>query len=132
MRYARSVRRFAQGTPSIPALYSTLPGLQILEEVGVETIARESRRRTEWMIEFALEQGWKINSPRDVNERGGSVMIDVDDGPTMVDRLAKRKVFVDCRPGVGLRISPHFFNTDEEVAEGMTILSQLIGEEFAA
>ena len=131
MRYARSVRRFAQGTPSIPALYSALPGLQILEEVGVETIARESRRRTEWMVEFALEQGWTINSPRDVNERGGSVMIDVDDGPAMVERLAKRKVFVDCRPGVGLRISPHFFNTDEEVAEAMTILSQLIGEEFA-
>ena len=127
MRYARSIRRFAQGTPSIPALYSALPGLQILEEVGVETIASESRRRTEWMIEFALERGWKINSPRDVNERGGSVMIDVDDGPAMVDRLAERKVFVDCRPGVGLRISPHFFNTDEEVEEAMTILSELIG-----
>jgi len=126
MRYARSVRRFAQGTPSIPALYSALPGLQILEDVGVETIARESRRRTEWMVEFALEQGWTINSPRDVNERGGSVMIDVDNGPAMVDRLAKKRVFVDCRPGVGLRISPHFFNTDEEVAEAMTILSHLM------
>ncbi len=127
MRYARSIRRFAQGTPSIPALYSALPGLQILEEVGVETISSESRRRTEWMIEFALERGWKINSPRDVNERGGSVMIDVNNGPAMVDRLAERKVFVDCRPGVGLRISPHFFNVDEEVEEAMTILSQLIG-----
>jgi len=82
----------------------------------------------ESMVAFALEQGWKVNSPRDVNERGGSVMIDVDKPPAMVDRLAKRKVFVDCRPGVGLRISPHFFNTDEEVAEAMTILSQLIGE----
>jgi kynureninase len=126
MRYARSVRRFAQGTPSIPALYSALPGLQILEDVGVETIARESRRRTEWMIEFALERGWKINSPRDVNERGGSVMINVADGPAMVDRLAERKVFVDCRPGVGLRISPHFFNTDEEVHEAMEILAECI------
>ena len=128
MRYARSVRRFAQGTPSIPALYSALPGLQILEEVGIETIARESRRRTEWMIEFAREQGWTINSPSNVNERGGSIMIDVADGPAMVDRLARRKVFVDCRPGVGLRISPHFFNTDEEVEEAMTILSELIAE----
>jgi kynureninase len=127
MRYARSVRRFAQGTPSIPALYSALPGLQILEEVSIETIARESRRRTKSMIEFALEQGWTINSPRDVNERGGSVMIDVDDGPAMVDRLAQRKVFVDCRPGVGLRISPHFFNTDEEVEEAMGILEELMG-----
>ena len=126
MRYARSVRRFAQGTPSIPALYSALPGLQVIEEVGIETIARESRRRTEWMVAFALEQGWRIKSPREANHRGGSVMIEVDNGPAMVERLSNRKVFVDCRPGVGLRISPHFFNTDEEVEEAMRILAELI------
>src|SRR5262249_807796 len=32
MRYTDSVRRFAQGTPGIPALYSVVPGLQIIEE----------------------------------------------------------------------------------------------------
>jgi kynureninase len=126
MRYDQSVRRFAQGTPSIPALYSVLPGLQIIEDVGLPVIQAESQRRTEWMIEFALEKGWKVNSPGDVNERGGSVMIFVDDGPAMVKRLAERKVFVDCRPGVGLRLSPHFFNTDEEVREAMGILAELI------
>ncbi len=126
MRYSESVRRFAQGTPSIPALYSVLPGLQIIEEVGVETIRTESERRTEGMIEFALDRGWKINSPRNVNQRGGSVMIYVEDGPAMVKRLAERKVFVDCRPGVGLRMSPHFFNTDEELKEAMETLAELM------
>ena len=126
MRYSESVRRFAQGTPSIPALYSVLPGLQIIEEVGVDTIRAESERRTRWMIDFALDRGWKVNSPHDVNQRGGSVMIYVDDGPAMVKRLAERKVFVDCRPGVGLRMSPHFFNTDDEVHEAMNILAQLM------
>jgi kynureninase len=126
MRYATSVRRFAQGTPSIPALYSVLPGLQIIEEVGMGTIAAESRRRTEWMMEHARERGWKINSPRDVNQRGGSVMIGVEDGPAMVEQLAARRVFVDCRPGVGLRLSPHFFNTDEEVNEALTTLNEAL------
>jgi kynureninase len=126
MRYAESVRRFAQGTPSIPALYSVLPGLQIIGEVGVETIRRESERRTQWMIDFALDRGWKINSPRDVNQRGGSVMIYVEDGPEMIKRLAEQKVFVDCRPGVGIRMSPHFFNTDEEVQTAMEILASLM------
>ena len=78
------------------------------------------------MIDFALERGWKVNTPREVNQRGGSVMIYVDDGPAMVKRLAERKVFVDCRPGVGLRMSPHFFNTDEEVQEAMGILNDVI------
>jgi kynureninase len=126
MRYARSVRRFAQGTPSIPALYSALPGLEIIEAVGVAEIARESRRRTEWMIAFALEHGWTLNTPRKSNERGGTVMIRVENGPAMVERLAEKKVFVDCRPNAGLRISPHFFNSDEEVEEAMAILAKLI------
>ena len=78
------------------------------------------------MIDFALDKDWKVNSPLDVDQRGGSVMIYVEDGPEMVKRLAERKVFVDCRPRVGLRMSAHFFNTDEEVREAMEILAELI------
>jgi kynureninase len=126
MRYARSVRRFAQGTPSIPALYSALPGLKLIEEVGIAEIAAESRRRTTSMIEFALAAGWKVNTPLEIAKRGGSVMIGVNDGPAIVERLADRRVFVDSRPGAGLRISPHFFNTDEEVEEAMNVLAGLL------
>ena len=128
MRYARSVRRFAQGTPSIPALYSAIPGLEIVESVGVKDIASESRRRTQRIIEFAQERGWKLNTPLDVERRGGSVMIGVADGPRMVERLAEKRVFVDSRPSAGLRVSPHFFNTDDEVEEALTILAKLFEE----
>jgi len=125
MRYAPSVRRFAQGTPNVPGLYSCFEGLRIVEEVGVPAIAAESRRRTSWMVEHALEQGWRLMSPASVDERGGSVMIGVGSGPEAVARLAERGVFVDCRPGVGLRVSPHFFNTDDEVAEALAALGDV-------
>jgi kynureninase len=126
MRYARSVRRFAQGTPSIPALYSAIPGLDIIETVGLEQIAAESQRRTQSMIDFAREQNWTINTPLDLERRGGSVMIGVDDAKSVAEQLAEQRVFVDWRPAAGLRISPHFFNTDEEVAEALRILADLI------
>jgi kynureninase len=126
MRYARSVRRFAQGTPSIPALYSAIPGLEIIEAVGVPGIAAESQRRTQLMIDFASERGWIINTPRETNQRGGSVMIGVKNASMMAERLAERRVFVDWRPSAGLRMSPHFFNTDEEVEEALNILAELI------
>jgi kynureninase len=127
MQYANSVRRFAQGTPSIPALYSALPGIQLIEEFGIDNVAAESRRRTEKIVDFALERGWEINSPLNADHRGGSVMIRVADGPALVESLAERKVFVDARPGAGLRISPHYFNTDDEIQEALEILAQLIG-----
>ncbi|HEX5875214.1 MAG TPA: aminotransferase class V-fold PLP-dependent enzyme [Pyrinomonadaceae bacterium] len=126
MRYAKSVRRFAQGTPSIPALYSAIPGLEIIEEVGVPEIAAESERRTQFMIEFARERGWTINTPLEKHRRGGTVMIGVDDAKTTAENLAERKVFVDWRPRAGLRMSPHFFNTDEEIEEALNTLATLI------
>jgi kynureninase len=126
MRYARSVRRFAQGTPSIPALYSAIPGLEIIETVGIPNIAAESERRTQLLIDFATQRDWTINTPLEKNRRGGSVMIGVDDANSMVERLAERKVYVDWRPGAGLRVSPHFFNTDEEVDEALNILAELM------
>jgi kynureninase len=126
MRYAKSVRRFAQGTPSIPALYSAIPGLEIIEAVGVPEIAAESKQRTQLMIDFAIEQGWTINTPLEKDRRGGSVMIGVADAKLTAERLAERKVFVDWRPGAGLRLSPNFFNTDEEIREALSILAGLI------
>jgi kynureninase len=126
MRYAKSIRRFAQGTPSIPALYSAIPGLEIIESVGVSEIAAESQRRTESMIDFARARGWTVNTPLEKNQRGGSVMIGVDNAQLMAERLAERRVFVDWRPGAGLRVSPHFFNTDEEIDEALNILAGLI------
>lgn len=126
MSYAKSVRRFAQGTPSIPALYSALPGMEIIYDYGIDNIENESNRRTEKIIEFALQNDWTINSPQRTYERGGSVMIGVKDGPLLVEQLAERKVFVDCRPRVGLRISPHIFNTDDELDEALHILDEFI------
>ena len=126
MRYARSVRRFAQGTPSIPALYSAIPGLEIIEAVSVADIAAESERRTQLMIDFASTRGWTINTPLEKSRRGGSVMIGVENASQMVERLAEERVFVDWRPDAGLRMSPHFFNTDEEIEEALNILAGLM------
>jgi len=42
------------------------------------------------------------------------------------ERLAERRVFVDWRPGAGYRVSPHFFNTDDEIEEALNILAELI------
>lgn len=126
MIYDESIRRFSQGTPSIPALYSVQPGLEIINEVGVEAIATESRRRTQRIVDCADERGWRLHSPRDVDRRGGSVMIEVQNPFEKVEQLAKDRVFVDARPGVGLRVSPHFFNTDDEIEYALETIARLL------
>ena len=80
----------------------------------------------ERLIDFARERGWTINTPLEVERRGGSVMIGVEDAKSVAEQLAEQRFFVDWRPGAGLRVSPHFFNTDEEVEEALRILAKLI------
>ncbi|HEX7253049.1 MAG TPA: aminotransferase class V-fold PLP-dependent enzyme [Thermoanaerobaculia bacterium] len=125
IRYDPSARRFAQGTPAVPSLYSCLPGLELLLGVGLEGIAEESRRRTQRIVDASLERGWSLKSPAASEDRGGSVMIGVPDPERLESELARRGVLVDWRPGV-LRISPHFFNTDEEVERALEVLSELL------
>ena len=125
IRYAKGARRFAQGTPGVAALYSCLPGLDILLSVGAEAIAAESRRRTQWMVENALSRGWSLKSPAEEDRRGGSVMLGAADPERLEAELTRRGVFADWRPGV-VRLSPHFFNTDDEVAKTLEILGELL------
>lgn len=113
--YADDIHRFLHGSPAIPALYAAESGYDIINEVGVERIRAKSIRLTQRLIELADEQGWRVNSPRDPNKRGGSVVIDVPHAGEVVRELAARDALVDYRPGAGIRIGPHFFNSDEEV-----------------
>lgn len=126
MEYDDTIRRFAHGTPNVPGLYSALPGLEIMAQLDLEEVRAESLRRTRWMIELARQRGWRLACPLEGERRGGAVMIDLPGQKRLVEELERRRIAVDERPGVGLRISPHFFNADDEVAEAMESLSDLV------
>ncbi len=126
MEYAGSVQRFGTGTPDVPALYSCLPGLRMVEALGVPAIAAESRRRTQQIIEHGLARGWRFRCPLHPDRRGGTVMIDAADPGAAVAALAERRVFVDCRPGVGLRVSPHFFTSDDELEVALEAIGEVV------
>ncbi|MBK9707012.1 MAG: aminotransferase class V-fold PLP-dependent enzyme [Acidobacteria bacterium] len=113
--YAGDIHRYLHGSPAIPCLYAAESGYDLINEIGVERIRAKSIRQTSKLIELADEQGWKVNSPRLPDQRGGSVILDVPYAGEVVRELAARDVLVDFRPGAGVRIGPHFFNTNEEV-----------------
>ena len=43
------------------------------------------------------------------------MILDVPNGKEVTRELGRREVLVDYRPGAGIRISPHFYTTDEEL-----------------
>ena len=67
------------------------------------------------MIAWADEHGWPLGSPRDEARRGGTVCLDVPGAERICQALLARDVLLDDRPGVGLRLAPHFYTREDEV-----------------
>lgn len=126
--YAPGLERFQSGTPNVPSLYSARAGYEIVGEIGVPAIREKSLRLTRRLMTAAAARGWRLNTPEADQERGASVVLDVPDGDTVTAQLISRGVIVDYRPEAGIRIAPHFYNTDEEIDHAVEVLADLLGE----
>jgi kynureninase len=126
--YADDIHRFLHGSPAIPALYAAESGYDLINEVGVERIRAKSLHQTARLIGLADDRGWRVNSPRDPDRRGGTVIMDVPHAGPIVQWLAARDVLVDYRPGAGIRVGPHFYNTDEELLRLCDEISDALAE----
>jgi kynureninase len=115
LHYAPDITRFLHGSPAIPALYAAQSGYRIINEIGVDRIREKSTRQTEFLIRLAEEAGFTVTSPRDAADRGGTITIGHGDAAAITRELIRREFIVDFRPGAGVRISPHFYTTDEEL-----------------
>jgi kynureninase len=125
IRYAAPPERFQSGTPNVPSLVSARAGYEIVAAIGVEAIRARSLRLTRRLIDGARAAGFRLNTPDADHERGGSVIVDVPDGAAAADGLIRRGVIVDYRPGAGIRMAPHFYNTDAEIDHAVGVLSEI-------
>jgi kynureninase len=115
LAYHPTARRFEHGTPPAPVYFVAQGGLDIIGEVTPERIRARQGELTDDVIARADELGLPVRTPRDRNVRGGVVNVGV--GPEagkICHALLDRDVCTDYR-GDGLRISPHFFNTEDDI-----------------
>jgi kynureninase len=73
-----------------------------------------------------------VNTPRDPEQRGGTVSIDMPHSKEVCAELLKRDVVVDWRPKAGVRFSPHFYNTDEELDVAIKIVEEVLASDAFA
>jgi kynureninase len=115
LRYASGVARFLHGSPAIPALFAAESGYRIINEIGVDKIRSKSKFQTARLIDLAEEAGFRVTSPRDPEQRGGTITVWHENAAAITKELIRREFIVDFRPGAGVRISPHFYTKDEEL-----------------
>jgi kynureninase len=117
--------RMMNGTPSIPAYYAALAGLDIINAVGVDAIRSRSRELTARLLALVDHYGFTSAASRDPDRLAGTVAVDVPDAALVSRTLKARDFIVDYRPPVGIRISPHFYNTMAEIDRVMAEIASI-------
>jgi kynureninase len=125
MRYAQDVWRMIGGTMPVPAVYTARAGWETIARLGVDRIRAKSLRQTRLLRELVLARGFTVNTPTGDDERGGTVCFDFPGADVVSRELVRRRFFHDYRPRCGLRASPHFYTTDDELRAFMDALDDV-------
>jgi kynureninase len=125
VHYAQGAWRFLTGTPNIPALHSCRPGYRLVAEAGVERVRERSLGLTQRLMDRAEAAGFEVRTPRDPDRRGGTVSVWHPEAERFTRELIAREVICDYRPAGGVRLSPHYFNTEAEVDRAIDLLAEL-------
>lgn len=119
--FRSDARRFELGTPALPTVHTALGGQEIIDEIGIDAIVGRNRALTDHLIASARAAGFDLRLA-DREQRTAIVMVRHDDPPGAVRHLADDGIIVDYRPGY-VRVSPHFYNTEEEVDQCVETLA---------
>ena len=126
MEYATGAARFLTGTPNVPALYAATAGYDVIEEVGVERIRERSLALTSLLIDLLDAAGLEVVSPRDPARRGGTVTVSTPDHAAVHRELGECGIICDFRPDAGVRLGPHFYNTEDELRHTVAELAEIV------
>ena len=120
--------RLMNGTPGIASLHAIQPGVDIVAQIGVPAIRQKSMRQTALIIELADELGYDVVSPRAADLRAGTVTVNPPQAWEVSCELLARDIKIDFRPNAGIRIAPHFYNTDAEVRAAMFAIRDILAD----
>jgi kynureninase len=118
--------RYLNGTPHIPALYACQAGLDVVNKAGISAIREKSMRMTGRLFEGAKTHGWRVNTPENPAERAGTVSVDCPQAAEVCRELLAREILVDYRPKAGVRLSPHFYNREEECDLAIAQIAEIL------
>jgi selenocysteine lyase/cysteine desulfurase len=114
LKLSETATRFEIGTPSRVSAIGAATALRLLLDAGIENIEKRILKLTDHLIEKLTQKGIKFQTPLESECRSGIVNFLIDNPQERTDRLAKKNIIVSARSH-GIRVSPHFYNTEEEI-----------------
>jgi kynureninase len=122
VNFAGGMHRFLTSSIQVPCLYTAIPALTMMGEIGIDAIREKSLLMTQRIFDRCDEFGFLANTPRESHRRGGHITVDPNgikqskiSTKEINDELIRRRFITDYRPPIGIRLAPHFYNTIDEV-----------------
>ena len=117
LKFADSASRFEIGYSSLISYVGAHAAIKMLFDFGIENVQRRILRTTDRLIGELEDRGLSLQTPTERREyRSGIVNFKVDNPRELTEALRKKGIVVSAR-GNGIRVSPHYYNTKEEIDE---------------
>ena len=118
--------RFEEGSYNTTGLYGLNAAFDLLSEIGISTIERRVLELTSTLINGLEDKGYRVTTPKPEAERAGIVIFESDTHtPKTIVELLQDKKIVTADRGSGVRVSPHFYNTESEIMQLLEVLPSL-------
>ena len=114
LNLSKNASRFEIGSPCTISLVGAKEAMKMLLEFGIENVRKRIMKLTDRVIKSAENLGLRLQTPKEKQCRSGIVNFIIGKPQKLVEKLEKKGIVVSARSN-GLRVSPHFYNTEEEI-----------------
>jgi len=123
--FRSDARRFEMITLPYQDFFGMTASLQLLLEVGVREIAEVTRSTHEPIVKWAQAHGVRIASPTENGHRSAILCVAPPKPVEAYHALKRARVVCSLREG-SIRLSPHCYNTVEEMEKVIEVLEDLL------
>ena len=123
--FRSDARRFEMITLPYQDFFGMTASLQLLLEVGVREIAEVTRSAHEPIVKWAQAHGVRIASPTENGHRSAILCVAPPKPVEAYHALKRARVVCSLREG-SIRLSPHCYNTVEEMEKVTEVLEDLL------
>lgn len=116
-----TARRFEAGSPPVPNVYGAMPGIELLQRIGLDEVAAHIAGLAETLLRGTKRLGVKAKTPG--NSMGPLIVLQSKDAAALVAKLAAEGIVCSSRHD-GLRLALHVYNTLEDVAAVLQVLER--------
>jgi selenocysteine lyase/cysteine desulfurase len=114
LRLSETASRFEVGSPSFISLMGAAEALKMLLNFGIKNIEERILKLTEYAIEAIKNLALELLTPEEKKYRSGIVLFKIHKPQELVTKLRQKGIVVSARAH-GIRVSPHFYNTEDEI-----------------